>query len=159
MPKPNMNPDDLKGLTLLGQSGVGATKQLETFPVPVSARQSKNKRGVGLVRFVAPEFTSLCPVTNQPDFGTITIEYVPNGFCVESKSLKLYLQTYREEASFWEALAMQIRDDLIEALDPLWIRVTTFQNPRGGISLESTSAWSRRDGNLLGEGSYLWPTE
>lgn len=111
---------------------VGPSKQLETFPAP---------SGVDVVTFKTSEFTSLCPITAQPDLYTITISYHPNQKCLESKSLKLYLQTFRNEGIFAEALSAQIRDDLVKALDPLWTEVTVSQTPRGGISLEAVSSY------------------
>ncbi len=86
------------------------------------------------IRHVAPEFTSRCPVTGQPDFGTIVVEYVPDALCVELKSLKLYLQAYREQGIFYEAVTNRILDDLVEALSPRSIRVESEWNPRGGMS-------------------------
>lgn len=87
-----------------------------------------------VIRHVAPEFTSLCPKTGQPDFGTIIIEYVPDRVCIELKSLKLYLQGFRNQGSFYEALTNRILDDLVAALRPRRIRVTSRWRPRGGMS-------------------------
>ena len=99
---------------------------LETFPNPTPKREY-------LVRHVAPEFTSLCPKTGQPDFGTITLEYVPDKLCVELKSFKLYLQTFRSEGIFYEAVTNRILDDLVAALKPRWIKITSEWTPRGGM--------------------------
>ena len=103
---------------------------METFAAPPDVTR---------VLLRSEEFTSLCPVTGQPDFSTVTIEYVPRALCLESKSLKLYLWTYREEGVFCEALAARIRDDLARALDPQLLSVTVTQRPRGGISIEATA--------------------
>lgn len=85
------------------------------------------------VRLECSEFTSLCPVTGQPDFGQMVIEYVPERFLVETKSLKLYLWKYRNEPGFNESLVDRIASDLFEQIRPLWLRVTGRFNPRGGI--------------------------
>jgi 7-cyano-7-deazaguanine reductase len=81
------------------------------------------------------EFTSLCPITGQPDFGRILIHYVPGALCVESKSLKLYLGAYRNHGSFHEACVNQIADDLVTAMTPRYLRVFGDFNPRGGIAI------------------------
>lgn len=82
----------------------------------------------------APEFTSLCPKTGQPDFGTITIEYVPDKLCVELKSLKLYLNSYRNDGLFYESATNKILDDLVAVCKPRYMLVTAEFNVRGGIS-------------------------
>lgn len=99
----------------------------EVFPNPKPGREYR-------IRHVAPEFTSRCPVTGQPDFGVVTIEYVPDRLCVELKSLKLYLQAFREQGIFYEALTNRILDDLAAALKPRYLRVETVWNPRGGMT-------------------------
>jgi 7-cyano-7-deazaguanine reductase len=83
-----------------------------------------------------PEFTSVCPRTGQPDFGEVVIEYCPDKKCVELKSLKFYMQSYRDRGIFYEALTNQILDDLSEACKPKWMRVTSRWTPRGGITTE-----------------------
>jgi len=83
---------------------------------------------------VAPEFTSLCPKTGQPDFGTITIEYVPDKICVELKSLKLYLNSFRNDGIFYESVTNRIFDDLIKVCKPRYMLITAEFNVRGGIS-------------------------
>lgn len=83
-----------------------------------------------------PEFTSLCPKTGQPDFGVITIEYCPDKTCIELKSLKSYMQGFRNKGIFYEALANQILDELVEACKPRWMIVTASFTPRGGITTE-----------------------
>ena len=83
---------------------------------------------------VAPEFTSLCPKTGQPDFGTITIEYVPDKICIELKSLKLYLNSYRNDGIFYESVTNRILDDLVKVCKPRYILITAEFNVRGGIS-------------------------
>jgi len=82
----------------------------------------------------APEFTSVCPKTGQPDFGKITIEYVPDELCIELKSLKLYLNSYRNDGIFYESVTNKILDDLVEACKPRYMLITSEFNVRGGIS-------------------------
>ena len=83
-----------------------------------------------------PEFTSVCPKTGQPDFGEIVIEYCPDKLCIELKSLKYYMQSYRNKGIFYEALTNEILDDLAGACKPRWMKVTSKFTPRGGISTE-----------------------
>ncbi len=121
-----------KGLTLLGKSEVRlpaspSEARLETFPNP--ARRDYR------IRFETADFTSLCPVTGQMDFATITIEYVPNELCVESKSLKFYLASYRNERAFNEAVTNRILDDFVRACRPREATVTAEFSARGGIAL------------------------
>jgi len=97
-----------------------------------------------VIRHVAPEFTSCCPITGQPDFGTVIIEYVPDKLCVELKSLKLYLQAFRNEGVFYEAVTNLILDDLVAALKPRELTVQTEWNPRGGMSSTVTATYPHR---------------
>lgn len=89
-----------------------------------------------LTRFTAPEFTSLCPVTGQPDFAHIVIDYVPGGWLVESKSLKLYLTSFRNHGAFHEDCTVRIGKDLVALLEPTWLRIGGFWYPRGGIPID-----------------------
>ena len=91
------------------------------------------------IHFECPEFTALCPVTGQPDFGAITIDYIPNRVCLESKSLKLYLFAYRNHGAFHEAAVNRILDDLVAICRPRRLRVTGRFNPRGGIAITVTA--------------------
>lgn len=86
------------------------------------------------IEIVCPEFTSVCPKTGQPDFGTITIQYIPNRSCVELKSLKLYLQSYRNEGIFYENVTNLILEDLESVLAPRWLKITAAFSARGGIT-------------------------
>lgn len=86
-----------------------------------------------VIEHVSEEFTSLCPVTGHPDFGRITLRYVPGETCVELKSLKLYYQSFRNEGIFYEAVTNRIRDDLAAAMQPRWMQVITEWKGRGGI--------------------------
>lgn len=97
----------------------------------------------GSLHIEAPEFTSLCPITGQPDFATIVIDYVPNLWCVESKSLKLYLGSFRMVGEFHEACINRISTDLIELLDPLSMTVVGRFTPRGGIPFWPTVIYVR----------------
>ena len=90
-----------------------------------------------------PEFTSVCPKTGQPDFGEIVIEYCPDKFCIELKSLKYYMQSYRNKGIFYEALTNEILDDLAGACKPRWMKVTSKFTPRGGISTDVVAEVSR----------------
>lgn len=119
-------------LTALGSRVDGnlSWEQLETFDAP---------EGVTSVEFVTHELTAFCPVTHQPDLYTATIHYVPNGKCVESKTLKLYLNSFRDEGMFGEKIADVLCEDLHRALAPTYIRVTTVQQIRGGLQMTSVS--------------------
>ena len=106
-------------------------EQLETFPNPRPGRDYT-------IEIVCPEFTSLCPVTGQPDFGTITFAYTPGELCVELKSLKLYLQRFRNQGIFYEAVVNRLLDDFVAACRPLRCAVTGAFTPRGGITTTVT---------------------
>ena len=115
----------------LGHAGSEHYAGIETFPSP----------GVSHVEMTSDELVAVCPVTGQADFYTAAIEYWPGPLCIESKSLKLYLATYRNEGVFCEALAVKIRDDVAEALElpPDKVRVALTQKARGGITITATS--------------------
>jgi len=87
-----------------------------------------------VVTHIQPEFTSLCPKTGQPDFATMTVEYIPDKLCVELKSLKFYFQSYRNEGIFFESVTNRILDDLVEVCKPRYMKITAAFNTRGGIS-------------------------
>jgi len=89
-----------------------------------------------VVRFTAPEFTSICPLTGAPDFATIMIDYVPGDWLVESKSLKLFLGSFRNHGAFHEDCTLTIAKRLIEILDPKWLRLGGYWYPRGGIPID-----------------------
>ncbi|MFI4875973.1 MAG: preQ(1) synthase [Blastopirellula sp. JB062] len=90
------------------------------------------------IEIVCPEFTSVCPKTGQPDFGTLIFNYIPAAKCVELKSLKLYLQAFRNEGIFYENVTNRILDDLVAVLDPRWMHLEAKFTPRGGISTNVT---------------------
>ena len=102
------------------------TKLLETFPNPHPRRDY-------LIEHLAEEFTSVCPVTGQPDFGRMVIEYVADQLCVELKSLKLYLQSYRHEGIYYEDVTNRVLEHLADCLKPRWLQVRSEWRPRGGI--------------------------
>jgi len=89
-----------------------------------------------VARFTCPEFTSICPATGQPDFAHLVIDYVPDGWLVESKSLKLFLTSFRNHGAFHEACTMMVAGRLCELVEPHWMRVGAFWYPRGGISID-----------------------
>jgi 7-cyano-7-deazaguanine reductase len=124
----NKQDELLSGLTLLGHEVRQPSRKLETFPNKHPGRRYT-------VTLETSEFTCVCPMTGQPDFATITIRYIPDQKIVESKSLKLYLWSYRNEGVFHEHVTNQILDDLVEALDPISCEVTGAFNVRGGIAL------------------------
>ncbi len=105
--------------------------QLETFPNPSPGRDYS-------IEIVCPEFTSLCPKTGQPDFGTITFTYTPDKLCVELKALKLYLQHYRNQGIFYESAVNRLFDDFVKASKPLRCKVVGAFTPRGGITTTVT---------------------
>jgi 7-cyano-7-deazaguanine reductase len=89
-----------------------------------------------LARFTFPEFTSICPVTGQPDFGHLVIDYVPDKWLVESKSLKLYLQSFRNHGAFHEDVTVSIAKRVADLLKPRWLRIGGYFNPRGGMPID-----------------------
>lgn len=99
---------------------------LECFDNPAPERDY-------VIEHVAEEFTSVCPKTGHPDFGVVTLRYGPDRLCIELKSLKLYLQSFRNEGIFYEAVTNRIRDDLVEAMQPRWLLLRTDWRGRGGI--------------------------
>jgi 7-cyano-7-deazaguanine reductase len=120
-------------LTQLGQSvplpPSPAEALLETVPNPHPAR-------LYLVRFTCPEFTTLCPVTGQPDFAHFVIDYAPAAVILESKSLKLYLGSFRNQPAFHEECTLAIARRLVDALTPRWLRIAGYWYPRGGIPID-----------------------
>lgn len=126
------------GLTQLGRKAALPASpeeaKLETFP---NAHPDRDYT----IRFDCPEFTSICPVTGQPDFGAITIEYVPDRRCIESKSLKLFLGSFRQHGSFAETITNRIRDEIVKACKPRRLTVTGAFTPRGGIGIRVTATY------------------
>jgi 7-cyano-7-deazaguanine reductase len=129
-------PSDLEGLTLLGRNAQ-PSKKLETFP-------NRNPSRDYVVRLETDEFTCVCPATGQPDFATITVEYIPDAKILESKSFKLYLWSYRNEGVFHEHVTNKILEDLVAALAPRWCRVRGAFKARGGIAITVEAEHGRR---------------
>jgi 7-cyano-7-deazaguanine reductase len=130
---PRRSPHRAGHLTLLGNPAARLPERpeearLEVFPNPRSGRSYR-------IRIDCPDFTSLCPVTGQPDFAELTLEYIPRTRCVETKSLKLYLASYRNVGAFNEDVINRIMDDLVEACQPHWMRLEGRFTPRGGLGL------------------------
>ena len=142
------NEKQLKGISLLGNqntkydTAIVNPDILETF-------ENKNPDINYLVNFKCPEFSSLCPKTGQPDFATIYIQYIPNINMVESKSLKLYLFSYRNNGDFHEDCTVRIGKDLNKLMNPKWIRVIGDFTPRGGISICPVYEKNNSSENLL----------
>ena len=122
-----MSSSDLhENVTILGNLSAQPSKTLETFPNPAPNRDFH-------IHMEIPEFTCLCPKTGQPDFAVITLDYIANQLCVELKSLKLYIVSFRNEGCFHEAVTNKILDDLVQATQPRFMRVTAKFFVRGGI--------------------------
>lgn len=137
------------GLKSLGESGTTYKfdepdkSLLETFPNPAWLEELNPKGADMTIEIVAPEFTSLCPKTGQPDYATIVVNYAPRRKCLESKSWKLYLNSFRNHGCFHESIVNQIANDLIELLDPEMLVVQGQFTPRGGIKFWPTSGYER----------------
>jgi len=129
-----MKKDDVSSLQSLGEKGTKyrydnpGTDLLETFPNQFPGQNY-------VTSFVFKEFSSLCPKTHQPDFATITVEYIADKFCIETKSLKTYYLAYRQHGSFMETLTNQILEDLVSVCQPRWMKVTSNFNARGGTEI------------------------
>ena len=119
-------------------NALGYKSKIPDFPYKNILEKVENpKIGIDyLVRFTCPEFTSICPVTSQPDFAHIVIDYVPNQLIVESKSLKLYLLGYRNHGAFHEDCTISIAQDIVNLLSPKWLRIGGYWYPRGGIPID-----------------------
>jgi 7-cyano-7-deazaguanine reductase len=131
---PNAGPDpsriSTEGLTILGRTVHHPVDHVECFPAPPHVK---------VVRFTTDELASMCPVTQQPDLSNVVIEYEPAHNCVESKSLKLYLWSFRERAVFAEALAAEIATEIMTSAQPKRVTVTLRQRVRGGIEVEAVA--------------------
>lgn len=115
-----------KEFNYLGKKVNQPSRQLDSFECP---------NDITVIKFESDELTTFCPVTGQPDFNTVVIEYSPKSKCIESKSLKMYLWSYRDEKMFAENLAHLIAQDVFKTIQPKWCKVTLLQNIRGGIQL------------------------
>ena len=129
----HMTKTDVSNLTQLGHATA-----LPAHPDEAILERVPNSQGKSMyvVRFVAPEFTSLCPMTGQPDFAHLVIDYVPGRWLVESKSLKLYLGSFRNHGSFHEDCTVGIGKRLVKELKPKWLRIGGYWYPRGGIPID-----------------------
>ncbi len=136
MTKKLTSPKDLHSLSLLGKDAV-PQKKLEVFPNHHADRDYT-------VTLTTDEFTTLGPVNRQPDFATLTIEYIPGTSILESKSLKLYLQTFRDTETFYEHVVNVILDDVVAVLKPKWCRVTADYAVRGGIAMSVETEFIRK---------------
>jgi 7-cyano-7-deazaguanine reductase len=121
------------GLTMLG-----AMTALPANPDEAVLERVPNPHGdlAYCIRFTAPEFTSLCPLTGQPDFAHLVLDYVPRDWIVESKSLKLFLGSFRNHGAFHEACTLDIARRLVTLIDPVWLRIGGYWYPRGGIPID-----------------------
>lgn len=137
-----MKKSDTEDLTLLGNQKT--VYSYEYDPSVLEAFENQHQENDYFVKFNFPEFTSLCPMTGQPDFATIYISYMPDMKMVESKSLKLYLFSFRNHGSYHEDCANIIMKDLIELMDPRYIEVWAKFTPRGGISIDPYCNYGKR---------------
>ncbi|MGB9697746.1 MAG: preQ(1) synthase [Thermodesulfobacteriota bacterium] len=130
--------EDLAGLTLLGKKKRPPSQRLETFP---NHHPERNY----VVTLRTGEFTCLCPATGQPDFAKLTIQYIPEKKILESKSLKLYLWSFRQRGVFHEHVTNVILDELVKVLQPRWCKVTAEFAVRGGISITVDAEYKKQD--------------
>ena len=124
---------DVSSLSMLGKETETARSPEEAVLEKVPSNHASTEY---VVRFTAPEFTSLCPMTGQPDFAHIVIDYIPGEWLVESKSLKLFLHSFRNHGAFHEDCSIYIAKRLVELLDPKWLRIGAYWYPRGGIPID-----------------------
>jgi 7-cyano-7-deazaguanine reductase len=117
---------------------LGANTKLPASPDEAVLERAANPHPGSdyLIRFTAPEFTSLCPMTGQPDFAHLVIDYVPRQWIVESKSLKLFLHSFRNHGDFHEACTVGIAKRIVETIDPIWLRIGGYWYPRGGMPID-----------------------
>ncbi|MGB3315663.1 MAG: preQ(1) synthase [Albidovulum sp.] len=128
-----MTTTDVSGLTQLG----AATEQPSSPETAILERVPAGHAGTKyVVRFTAPEFTSICPMTGQPDFAHIVIDYIPGDWLVESKSLKLYLHSFRNHGAFHEDCTIDIGKRIVDLLAPEWLRIGAYWYPRGGMPID-----------------------
>jgi 7-cyano-7-deazaguanine reductase len=127
---------DLKSLTVLGKEKMIPARKLETFPNHHPERDY-------VVTMLTEEFTCVCPLTGQPDFAEITIRYIPDKLILESKSLKFYLQSFRNQGTFHEHVSNVILDDIVSTLAPRWCKITAEFAVRGGISISVDAEFKR----------------
>jgi 7-cyano-7-deazaguanine reductase len=138
-----MTDNSSEGLTILSRCQTVYPDSPDRAMLETFANKFPNRDYV--VEFDCPEFTSMCPVTGQPDFAKIRITYIPDSACIESKSLKLYLFSFRNVGMFHEEITNRILEDLIKACQPRWARVRGIMNPRGGISIDVIAEYRKPD--------------
>ena len=132
-------------------NALGYNSKIPEFPDKKILEKVNNPK-IGLdysIRFTCPEFTSICPVTSQPDFAHIVIDYVPDKLIVESKSFKLYLLGYRNHGAFHEDCTISIAQDIVQLLSPKWLRIGGYWYPRGGIPIDIFWQTSEQPKNLF----------
>ena len=122
-----------------------SVKSEDAYYPPVEAWANLNPHRNFKITIKVPEFTSVCPMTGLPDFGTITIEYIPDQLCVELKAFKFYMLAYRNVGMFYENITNKVLDDVVKAINPRWIRVYSDFSSRGGISTEADVIWQQPD--------------
>ena len=127
-------PPGTEGLTVLGNTVRHPIEHLEAFEID---------QPVSRVRLTTNEVVSVCPITGQPDISALVIDYGPDRRCIETKSLKLYVWSFRDRPTFCEALAAEIADEVMQAVNPHSVSVTLTQQPRGGIVIEATATRER----------------
>ncbi|AJC12571.1 NADPH-dependent 7-cyano-7-deazaguanine reductase [Berryella intestinalis] len=132
-----------EGLTLLGNQGTVYSSDYD--PTVLETFENKHAERDYMVTFRCPEFTTLCPITGQPDFATLYINYIPHIKMVESKSLKLYLFSFRNHGDFHEDVTNVILNDLVKLMEPKYIEVRGMFYPRGGISIYPFANWANPD--------------
>ena len=128
-----MSNEFYSGLTQLGNNTYFPKSPSEVVLEKVN---NPNSGDIYLVRFTVPEFTSICPITKQPDFAHLVIDYVPREWIIESKSLKLYMGSFRNHGSFHEECTVSIAKKISKTLDPIWLRIGGYWYPRGGIPID-----------------------
>ncbi len=133
---PSLGAVSERELTVLGATAREPIEHVEVFPAPAH---------VTSVRLASDEVSSVCPVTSQPDLSTVEIEYVPDRWCVETKSLKLYLWRFRQRPVFAEALAAEIAAEIMGSAEPRRVKVILTQRPRGGIVVSATAELTREE--------------
>ncbi|MGE3142386.1 MAG: preQ(1) synthase [Hyphomonadaceae bacterium] len=121
-----------------GFSQLGRAASIPESPDAAQLERAPNPHpgALYLARFTAPEFTSICPVTGQPDFGVLVIDYAPGEWILESKSLKLFLMSFRNHGAFHEACTLDVAKRIIAEIAPRWLRIGGYWNPRGGIPID-----------------------
>lgn len=136
------------GIHALGNSEAKEFKEFDLIPVFLDGLVSNSCR----VELYVEKFTCRCPITNQPDHATVRVSYDPKDYYLETKSFKLYIESFRERGIFHEHLTSMILHDLVASLSPAYVEVETSFDARGGISVKSTSAWSHLEGDVSLEG-------